>query len=168
MTIIYETQISAITEFAIDKKEKGYNVIVVLDIDDTVLSSENRRKFVDKKILQLIEFADNISFDNLWFLTARDYELKRKTQNSLNSAKLLHKGGYIAYHVVHSPYYYGQPTKGTTLTQELIPRVEKLTFKNNENNWYIIVDDDLSQINDMHEHMSFHKYNYTLFHYNGY
>lgn len=92
--------------------------------------------------------------------------LKRKTQNSLNSAKLLHKGGYINYHIIHSPYYYHQPTKGTTLTQELIPRVEKLTL--NENNWYIIIDDDLSQIKDMQEQLSFHKYNHTLFHYDGY
>ena len=144
-------------------KYNGYNPILIIDIDDTVLSSEHKKKFVDKNVVKLIEYIDNISFNNLWFLTARNIDLKRKTQNHLNHAKLLHKGKFIIYNVVHSPWNYGNPTKGPTLI-ELIPRIE-YRFTENDNNWYIIVDDDIDQCNNILEYLSSDTYKYSLFHF---
>jgi hypothetical protein len=143
-----------------------YNPILILDIDDTVLSSEHGKRFVDKNVLQLIQFIDSISFDNLWFLTARNEDLKRKTQNHLNHAKLLHKGQYIMYNVVHSPYnYLKEPTKGDTLLNYLIPRIERIT-NDNEKNWYIIVDDDEEQVHNMMDYLLLHdNHQFTLFHF---
>ena len=158
------TSMLSILEHIIKLYEEGYNPILILDIDDTVLSSKHGKKFTDKNIVKIVEYVDNISFDNLWFLTARNTELKRKTQNHLNHAKLLHKGKFIMYNVIHSPYYYGEPTKGTTLI-DLIPRIEMRTNINKitDKNWYIIVDDDLEQVNNMLEHLDFKIYNYSMF-----
>lgn len=141
-----------------------YNPILILDIDDTVLSSMHGKKLVDPDVLPLIRFIDNISFDNLWFLTARDYEVHRKTLHHLNHAKLLHKGEYILYNVLHSPHDMdGKETKGHTLVEKLIPRIEISTC--GKNNHYIIVDDDIDQVKHMLHHLSLQTYSFTMFHF---
>jgi len=61
------TSMLSILEHIIKLYEEGYNPILILDIDDTVLSSEHGKKFTDKNIVKLVEYVDNISFDNLWF-----------------------------------------------------------------------------------------------------
>lgn len=139
-----------------------YNPILILDIDDTCLSTQYGKKFTDKNITILANYVYDISPDNLWFLTARDYDYKRKTLHKLNRSGLLHKGKYINYNVIHSPYdNFGNPTKGTNL-------LKFITLQNNgeDNNWYIIIDDDIQQINDMYDKLSKIKINYSLFHFN--
>ncbi len=150
-----------ITNFIKKLIENNYNPILILDIDDTCLSSQYGKKFVDKNLPILVNYIYDISPNNLWFLTARDDEYKNKTLHKLNKAGLLHKGKYINYNVVHSPYNeFNKPTKGTTLINNII---QKITY--NDKNWYIIVDDDIEQINDIYDKMSIEKYNYSLYHF---
>jgi hypothetical protein len=144
----------------------GYNPILILDIDDTVLSSQYGKKLVDKDVVHLIRFIDNISSNNLWFLTARDYEYHRKTLHHLNHAKLLHKQEYILYNIMHSPHDCDDdPTKGETLINRLIPRIEISSPNQGEKNYYIIVDDDIEQVNNMLQQLVLQDYSYSLFHF---
>ena len=147
----------------------GLNPILILDIDDTVLSSTFAKELVDKNVLPLIRFIDNISFDNLWFLTARDgdHATKQITQHHLNHAKLLHKGQYIRYNVMHSPHDSDDnPTKGDTLVNSLIPRIEiDHSADKVRNNYFVIVDDDYGQVCNMLDHLNLGIWPYTMFHF---
>jgi hydroxymethylpyrimidine pyrophosphatase-like HAD family hydrolase len=149
--------------------DNNCNVLIFLDIDDTVLSSKIGVKFVDKNIKLLINLIYNHDARKLFFLTARDYDLKRKTLNYLNHAKMVHNGKYIYYNVIHSPYKMVNnmflPTKGETLIHFL----DNTTLLSNDKlNYIIFVDDDIEQINCVNESLT--KYqsthlNYQLYHY---
>lgn len=138
----------------------NYNPVLIIDIDDTCLSSQYGKKFVDKNVCKLVEYVYDISPNNLWFLTARDYEFKNKTLHQLNKSGLLHKRTYIKYNVVHSPHdERNNVTKGNTL----ISIIENSNYNNK--NWYIIVDDDIEQVNDIYDKMFKENYNYSLYHF---
>jgi len=150
-----------INKFIEEIVENNYCPILILDIDDTCLSSQFGKKFVDENVCVLADYIYGISPNNLWFLTARNHEYKNKTQHNLNKSGLLHKGQYIKYNLIHSPYdESNKATKGKTLINSIMTNIPY-----NENNWYIIVDDDLEQIENMYDEMSKQKYNYTLFHF---
>lgn len=153
------SNILEINDFIEKLVKNNYNPILILDIDDTCLSSQFGKKFVDKNICILVNYIYSISPKNLWFLTARDYEYKNKTLHHLNKVGLLHEGKYIYYNVVHSPYdKLNNPTKGTSLLNNIIKKIVP-----DEKNWYIIVDNDLEQINDIYLKISNKQYNYTLY-----
>ena len=152
-----------INDFVKKLVENNYNPILILDIDDTCLSSKHGIKFVDKNVSILINYIYDISPNNLWFLTARNCEYKNKTLHKLNKVGLLHKGKYIYYNVVHSEYdEFNNVTKGKNLINNIISNI-----KYNENNWYIIVDDDIEQTKDMYNKMLITKYNYTFYQFHG-
>jgi hypothetical protein len=102
--------------------DQNYNVIMVLDVDDTVLSSTYGKNFVEKDICLLVDLIYSSNPDNLLFLTDRDKCLARYTINQLNKSRLLHKEKYINYNVICSPYddVNGESTKGTRLTEYFI------------------------------------------------
>jgi hypothetical protein len=151
----------AINDFIQKLVEDGYNPILILDIDDTCLSSRNGKRFVDKNVPILVNYVYDISPNNLWFLTARDYDYKNKTLHKLNKVGLLHKGKYINYNIIHSPYNeLNNATKGISLLNNIVKNIT-----HNDKNWYIIVDDDLEQINDIYDKISITEYNYSLYHF---
>lgn len=150
-----------IIQFVNQLIELDYNPIIILDIDDTCLSSQCGKKIVDNDVTILANIAYDLSPNNLWFLTARNPEYKRKTMNHLNRAKLLHKGQFIKYNVIYSPWDdFGGATKGTTLINSIGTRIQ-----HNEKNWYIIVDDDLDQINDMCNSLKYNTLMTSIFHF---
>jgi hypothetical protein len=99
--------------------EENKEILVFLDIDDTVLSTVIGQKLVDNNVKKLIELLYRYNPRCLYFLTARDSEYKRKTLNALNSAKLVHDDKFIQYNIIHSPYENGIATKGDRLKQFL-------------------------------------------------
>jgi hypothetical protein len=150
-----------IYNYVVKLTENNFVPILVLDIDDTCISTQHGKKLVDNDVTILVNYVFEISPDNLWFLTAREYEYHNKTNHKLNKVGLLHKGKYIKYNIIHSPYNkHNEVTKGTTLINNIINKVEKC-----ENNWFIIVDDDIEQLNDMCAKLQNETINYTLFHF---
>jgi hypothetical protein len=146
--------------------ETGHNPIIVLDIDDTVLSSKIGQKFVESNIKILVDMIYTFNPNNLIFLTARDKNIIRHTINKLNSSGLLHKGTYINYNIISSPYdKYGNPTKGETLFDYFDKKTGKNILLNDKPNWIIFVDDLLEQIESVNLHINKLNVNYTLFHY---
>jgi hydroxymethylpyrimidine pyrophosphatase-like HAD family hydrolase len=169
-SIIKSNNILDIYEDCKNLIDNNNNVILFLDIDDTVLSSKNGVKFVDKNIKLLINLIYNHDARKLYFLTARDYDLKRKTLNCLNRAKIVHNGKYIYYNVIHSPYKIENntflPTKGETLIHFL----DNTTLLSNDKpNYIIFVDDDIEQINcvnvSLRQYQATNFINYQLYHY---
>ncbi len=144
--------------------DNNINVLLFLDIDDTVLSSKHGEKFLDKNITKLVNIVYQYNPNNLFFLTARDYEYKKKTINQLNGAKLVHDNKYIHYNVIHSPYNYENAmpiaTKGNTLT--------KFIIRFQQPSWIIFVDDAVEQIESVYNSLNnepMSHFNYTLYHY---
>ena len=122
-------------------------MLLFLDIDDTVLSSKIGVKYVDKNVTHLINLIYRNDPNKLYFLTARDYDLRQVTLKHLNRAKLVHDGKFIYYNVIHSPYKIKNgkyiPTKGETLINFL----DKTNLLSSEiPNWIVFVDDDIEQI----------------------
>ena len=127
------------TEYLI---ELNYDVIMILDIDDTVLSSKIGQKFVEKDICKLVDVIYTQNHENLIFLTARDVNLIFYTVKKLNSVGLLHKGKFINYNVICSPFdNNGLPTKGKTFFDYFSKGYGKnLINANNEKiKWIILV-----------------------------
>lgn len=145
----------------------NYNVILVLDIDDTVLSSKIGKKFVEKDICNLINIVYTINPANLIFLTARHPKLKSYTKNKLNSAKILHEGNYIDFNILCSPDDdNGIPTKGQTFFNYFNNGFGNLLLQNNnKENWLTFVDDLFEQIDSVNQFVGLIFKNYTLFHY---
>ena len=148
---------------------QNYNVILVLDIDDTILSSTYGRKFVEKDICLLVDLVYSLNSSNLLFLTARDKCLTRYTSNQLNKSGLLHKGKYIKYNVLCSPYDVdGESTKGARLFDYFVNGIGKniLCVDKDKKNWIIFVDDLIEHINSVQKHIqNINGVNYTLVHY---
>jgi hypothetical protein len=151
--------------------EENNNVLLFLDIDDTVLSSQIGVKFVDKNVTTLIELMYRQNPNKLFFLTARDPDFKRKTLNQLNSAKLVHDGKFIHYNIIHSVYVMknGSPiaTKGETLVNLLSST--NVLLLSEQPTWIIFVDDAKEQIESVYNSLNNAKglnINYILYHYN--
>lgn len=143
-----------------------YNVIMVLDIDDTVLSSKIGQKFVEKDITKLADIIYTQNPLNLLFLTAREHILKFPSVKKLNSSELLHKGKFINYNVICSPYdEQGNPTKGQTLFNYFDTGFGKNILDKNKKNWIIFVDDLDEQIESVNTHINKICPEYTLFYY---
>jgi hypothetical protein len=146
--------------------EMNYNVIMILDIDDTVLSSKQGQKFVEKDICKLADIIYTTNSSNLIFLTARDPSLALYTRKKLNSSGLLHKGKFIDYNVICSPYDdTGNPTKGLTIFNYFDKGFGKLILSSTKPNWIIFVDDLQEQIESVNQYINKISSNYTLFHY---
>lgn len=146
--------------------ELNYNVIMVLDIDDTVLSSQIGRKFVEKDICVLADIIYTSNPSNLIFLTARNSDLALYTRKKLNSVGLLHKGKFINYNVICSPYdENGNPTKGQTIFNFFHKGLGKTLMIKEKLNWIIFVDDLQEQIESVNYFIDKIGCNYTLFHY---
>ena len=133
--------IDRVIDFCTKLINLDYNVILVADIDDTVLSSKIGQKFVEKNITILADMIYSLNSNNLIFLTARDHDLKRKTLNSLNSSGLLHKGKYIKYNIIHSPYEKNNSTKGQTLLKYFSDGNGQIILSDIKPNWIIFIDD---------------------------
>lgn len=144
----------------------NYNVIMVLDIDDTVLSSQIGKKFVEKDICTLSNLIYTSNPSNLIFLTARDSNLVIYSRKKLNSVGLLHQGKFINYNIICSPYdNNGNPTKGQTLFNYFDKGFGKTLLVKEKKNWIIFVDDLQEQIESVNQYINNICCNYTLFHY---
>jgi hypothetical protein len=164
--IIKTNTISNIIKLTEQLIELDYNVIMILDIDDTVLSSKIGQKFVEKDISKLVDMVYTINPLNLIFLTARDSQMALYTRKKLNSVGLLHKGKFIDYNIICSPYdNEGNPTKGQTLFNYFDKGFGKTIFDKEKNNWIIFIDDLEEQIDSVNKHINQICPNYTLFHY---
>ena len=102
-SIIKSNNILEIYELCKNLIDNNNNVLIFLDIDDTVLSSKIGVKFVDKNITQLINLIYSHDSRKLFFLTARDYDLKRKTLNYMKYQSVITIHGY--YHKVKLQLY---------------------------------------------------------------
>lgn len=146
--------------------ELDYNVIMILDIDDTVLSSKIGKKFVEKDICILSDLIYTSNPLNLIFLTARDSNMAMYTRKKLNSAGLLHKGKFINYNVICSPYdEQGNPTKGQTIFNYFDKGFGKNLLVKEKQNWIIFVDDLQEQIESVNQYINKICPNHTLFYY---
>ena len=148
----------------LDQKQ---NILLFLDIDDTVLSSEIGKKVVDKNIRLLIELIYRQNPEHLFFLTARESDLNRKTLNQLNNAKLVHDGKFIRYKIIHSPYDKQNnvyvATKGKTLMRFL---QSNSLISDSDSIWIVFVDDDVQQIISVKQCLDeLPNINYTLYHF---
>lgn len=164
------TQVRSITK-VIDIYNKiikeDYNVIFVSDIDDTIITTETKKKFVEPEVTNLfrqIYFNNN---ENLIFLTARDKDLKSYTRNELNNIGLIHDSKYIFYNIICSPYDdSGVATKGYELEKYFEKNPKH--FSTNKPNWLIFLDDQLDQIYSVFKNCKIYtdkNINYTLLHY---
>lgn len=148
--------------------EKKENVFLFLDIDDTVLSTRNGQKFVDKNIVHLVQLIYAYNPNRLWFLTAREPIYRQPTINQLNLAKLVDDGKYIPYNVIFSPFKIENgdmiATKGETLSKFLTTTAE---LPIGRPNWIIFVDDNMDQINSVNAWLKQLNINinYTLYKY---
>ena len=157
--------------------KQNYDIILFLDIDDTVLSPYIGKKFVEDEICQLVDLIYSIEPNNLIFLTARDHDLKSYTKNQLNKSGLLHKGKYIDYNIICSPYDdNGNSTKGQSLTTCIESKYLFGVEKNENNqqskkNWIMFIDDQYEHIESANKELEklngklIDKINYVLMHY---
>lgn len=165
-SIIESNNILEIYKYCKNLIDGNNNVVLFLDIDDTILSSQIDIKLIDPNSKHLIELIYRTMPNNLFFLTARDSECKDSTIKELNYVRLLNSEMFICYNVIHSPYKFENgnfiPTKGETLLNFL----NKTTSLSNENpNWIIFVDDDIEQINNVSKHLTLTSFSHVLFHY---
>jgi hypothetical protein len=166
--IIKSNTINQVIKLYEDLINQDYNVIVVLDIDDTVLSSIYGRNFVEKEICLLVDLVYSSNPSNLLFLTARDINLRQYTINKLNHSGLLHKDKYINYNVICSPCDdEGNSTKGVRLKKYIVSELDKNILTNNKKNWIIFVDDLMEHIESVFKYFEdgLLDINYTLVHY---
>jgi len=108
--------------------------------------------------------------NNLLFLTAREKCLARYTSNQLNKSGLLHKGKYIEYNVLCSPYnnnnIVSSSTKGERLFDYFVNSISKNILCVDIKNWIIFVDDLLEHIISVQKHIqNINGVNYTIIHY---
>ncbi len=159
--------IDTIIDYYVYLKQMDYNIIVVCDIDDTILSSKIGQKFVEKNIKILIEDVYKCNPDNLIFLTAREFEYKRATNNQLNSAKMHHKTCYILYNLLMSPDdINGCPTKGETFLNYFVKGKGQSLLCETKKNYILFIDDLKEQIKSVENCITrLNNIDYILFHY---
>lgn len=165
--IVRINSINNVIDIYFELVRNDYNVILVSDIDDTILSSKIGQKFVENNIKILIENVYNYNPDNLIFLTARDHNYKRKTNHHLNSAGMHKKDKYINYNIICSPDdYKGEPTKGDAFINYFEKGKGKELLKSDKKIWILFIDDLIEQILSVHNCIDKLKnINYTIFHY---
>lgn len=165
--IVKTSSINNIIDIYFELVQNDYNIILVSDIDDTILSSKIGKKFVENNVKTLIEHVYNYNPDNLIFLTARDYDYKRKTNHQLNSARMHKKGKYIDYNIIFSPdNHKGEPTKGDAFIHYFENGKGKQLLKSDKKIWILFIDDLISQVLSVHSCINkLENINYTLFHY---
>jgi len=169
-TIIKSNIICDVIELYNNLIDQNYNVIMVLDIDDTVLSSTYGKKFVEKDICLLADLVYSSNPSNLLFLTARDKSLTCYTINQLNKSGLLHKEKYINYNVLCSPY---DDVNGESISTKGKKLYDYFTYYSGKNilccdkkNWIIFVDDLMEHIISVQKYIqNINSVNYTLIHY---
>ncbi len=140
---------------------KTRKVILVLDIDDVVLSSSCYRIFTEPDIKQLVNYAYNINKSNLIFLTSRLKEMRQYTLDQFNESKLINSDKYIYYNIIFAELdQQGNSTKGTSLQRYL-----RQNYLIDPNTWIIFVDDLIENINSVKNSLESVDIDYTLFHY---
>lgn len=160
--------INTVTTYCAQKIATQTPILLILDIDDTVLSSCPGQRLVEPHIRYLLELAHtNPHLCKYLFCTARDATHRKLTLDQLNHAKLIHVGDFIPYKVLHSPYVTvsgptPRPTKGNALLSylrgaEIDPEAIHI----------VVVDDDNEQIAHIHEYLRQSEYagKYTLWYY---
>jgi hypothetical protein len=78
---------------------KTSKVILVLDIDDVVLSSSCYRFYTESDICELVLQAYHLNKNNLVFLTSRLKETRKYTLDQFNDGKLIDSSEYIYYNI---------------------------------------------------------------------
>jgi len=152
------TSIKEVIKFVDEIIKLDKNILLVLDIDGTVLSTVFGRNFMEDEICQLVKTIYDIYPDNLIFLTSRLENLRQYTIDNLNDTKLLKNE--VNYNVICSPTdSNGNSTKGSKILDYLTKN------KINDNKWIIFVDDSIENIDSVKEYLSNTKYIYTLFYY---
>ncbi len=140
---------------------KTKKVVLVLDIDDVVISSSCYRLFTEHDIKQLVNYAYNLNKSNLIFLTSRLKEMRKYTLDQFNEGKLIDSDEYIYYNIIFAELdQQGNSTKGPSLLRYL--RQNRLL---DSNTWVIFVDDLIENINSVKNSLQEIDTNYTLFHY---
>lgn len=141
-------------------KDTTKNILLVTDIDDTILSSYIGQKLTHPSVIDMINVAFNVN--RLIFLTARDPSLFKTTQNHLNKAKLCKKGRFIYYNILMSPYDEQGSTKGPSLAKYL----------NKYNNWIhphkenivIFIDNEFEHITSVIDNCTHDSYTLKTYH----
>jgi len=164
--IIKIHKINKVIELVKELVGKNYNPILILDVDDTVISSKIGKKFVEKDICELVELVYTINPNNLIFLTARCSNLVSYTRNQLNKSGLLHKEKYIPYNVICSPYNdEGESTKGIIIYDYFTKEQGKTILSSNKQNYIIFVDDLMEHIKTVETNLEKLCFTHTCFHY---
>jgi hypothetical protein len=136
--------------------QQNNHVILFLDIDGTIFSPHIGKKFVENEIYTLVDMVYSFNPNNLIFLTAREESLKSYTKNQLNKSGLLHKGSYIDYNIICSPYdNEGNSTKGESLVKHI--KSHQLDQLDKINNLHIIF------IDDQYEHIESVSFNISKY-----
>ncbi len=144
-----------------DELIKTQEVILVLDIDDVVLSSSCYKIFNDIDICQLVSRAHTIDSNRLIFLTSRFKSLRKYTLDQFNQVKLINSNKYINYNIIFAELDSdGNSTKGPTFAKYL-----KDKFNIKSNTWIIFADDLIENIHSVQQSLENLKLNYTLFHF---
>jgi len=160
--------INKVIEQCKTKIQDNQPVLLILDIDDTILSTRPNQTLVEPAIRDLFDLVyQNNHLCKYIFCTARHSSYRKLTLNQLNHAKLLHLGTYINYVVLHSPYVRlsssePQPTKGNAILSYLRgANIDPITTH------IIIVDDDDEQIHHINQFLEKSEYDgkYSLWHY---
>lgn len=161
--ILVVDNINYIIDYYISLKNLNHDIIIVSDIDNTILSEKIGQTFVENNIKKLCKMVYDDNPNNLIFLTAREYCLKRKTINKLNAVKLIRTGYYKEYNVICSP---DDINNNETKGQTLVDYINSSRIIINENSWIIFIDDLIEQIENVNLHLKKLNIKYTLFHYN--
>ncbi len=140
---------------------KTKKVILVLDIDDVVISSSCYRIFTEKDICQLVSQAYYLNKSNLVFLTSRLKEMRKYTLDQFNEGRLIDSDEYIYYNIIFAELdQQGNSTKGPVLSRYI-----KQNYSLDSNSWVIFVDDLVENINSVKNSLEDLNANFTLFHY---
>ncbi len=140
---------------------KTQEVILVLDIDDVVLSSSCYKVFTENDITKLVSNAYYLNSNNLIFLTSRLQSMEKYTLDQFNEVKLIDSNKYINYNIIFAELdSEGNSTKGPTFAQYI-----RKNFRIKSNTWIIFVDDLKSNIDSVKNSLEEFNLNYTLFHY---
>ena len=136
-------------------------VILVLDIDDVVLSTNPFQLWTEQNICDLVTQAFYINKNNLVFLTSRLKQFRKYTLNQFNTNKLVDSDEYINYNIICAELdHLGEPTKGPRLKNYLIENYDL-----DQDTWVIFVDDLTENIISVKKSLEQININYTLFHY---